>query len=109
MTSTASAAVGDCNNRTPRLLRRGLRRHGYPACVMTIGMSIFLIAIGAILKYAITADLEGIDIQTVGVILMVAGLIGLVISILYTLLWSSDRGAGVPPPPRDVPPRRDRY
>jgi Domain of unknown function (DUF6458) len=76
---------------------------------MTIGMSIFLIAIGAILKYAITADLEGIDIQTVGVILMVAGLIGLVISILYTLLWSSDRGGVPPPPPRDVPPRRDRY
>jgi hypothetical protein len=109
VTSTASIAVGDCNNPDPRLLRRRAPAHGYPACVMTIGMSIFLIAVGAILKYAVTADLEGIDIQTVGVILMVAGLIGLVISILYTLLWSSDRGSAAPPPPHDAPSRRDRF
>ncbi|MGH2959213.1 MAG: DUF6458 family protein, partial [Solirubrobacterales bacterium] len=40
---------------------------------MTIGGSIFLIAVGAILKFAVTATVAGIDIQVVGVILMVAG------------------------------------
>jgi Domain of unknown function (DUF6458) len=48
---------------------------------MTIGGSIFLIAIGAILAFAVTATVAGIEIQTVGVILMVAGAIGLVIGL----------------------------
>jgi uncharacterized protein DUF6458 len=49
---------------------------------MQIGLSITLIAAGAILKYAITADVSGIDIQVVGVILMVVGILGLAISLL---------------------------
>ena len=48
---------------------------------MTIGGSIFLIAIGAILAFAVTASVAGIEIQTVGVILMAAGAIGLVIGL----------------------------
>ena len=56
---------------------------------MTIGMSIFLIAVGAILKFAVTASVAGIEIQTVGVILMVAGALGLVIGLA---MWASDRG-----------------
>ena len=48
---------------------------------MTIGGSIFLIAVGAILAFAVTATVAGIEIQTVGVILMVAGAIGLVIGL----------------------------
>jgi hypothetical protein len=55
---------------------------------MTIGTSIFLIAVGAILKYAVTATVAGIDIQTVGVILMVAGALGLVIGLF---LVATDR------------------
>jgi hypothetical protein len=55
---------------------------------MTIGMSIFLIALGAILSFAVTATVAGIEIQTVGVILMVAGAIGLVIGLF---LFASDR------------------
>ena len=51
---------------------------------MTIGSSIFLIAIGAILRYAVTASVAGVDIQVVGLILMIAGVIGLVIG-LYML------------------------
>lgn len=47
-----------------------------------------LIAIGAILNYAVTADVEGIDIQTVGVILMLIGILGLILSLLYTFVWS---------------------
>jgi hypothetical protein len=56
---------------------------------MTIGTSIFLIAVGAILKYAVTASVAGIKIETVGVILMVAGAIGLVIGLF--LLTQSRR------------------
>jgi hypothetical protein len=58
---------------------------------VTIGTSLFLIAIGAILKYAVTAHVSGIDIQTVGVILMVVGVIGLILG-LYLLMrarWSA--------------------
>jgi hypothetical protein len=80
---------------------------------MTIGTSILLIAAGAILKYAVTAHVSGIDIQTVGVILMLVGILGLILSLLYTFVWS-DRarargGAGYEDPPtRNLPPR-DRY
>lgn len=49
---------------------------------MYIGTSIFLIAVGAILRYAVTATVAGIEIQTAGTILIVVGVIGLLISIL---------------------------
>ncbi len=49
---------------------------------MYIGTSIFLIALGAILKFAVTATVAGFSIQTAGVILIVAGLVGLIISFL---------------------------
>lgn len=80
---------------------------------MTIGTSILLIAVGAILKYAVTAHVSGIDLQTVGVILMLVGILGLILSILYTFVWSDRaraRGAGGydEPPTRNIPPR-DRY
>jgi len=48
---------------------------------MTIGSSLLLIAVGAILKYAVTAHVAGIDLQVVGVILMVVGVVGLVLGI----------------------------
>jgi hypothetical protein len=44
-------------------------------------MSIFLIAVGAILRYAVTVTISGVELQTVGLILMIAGIIGLVISL----------------------------
>jgi Domain of unknown function (DUF6458) len=44
-------------------------------------MAIFLIALGAILRYAVNASVEGIEIDTVGLILMVVGIIGLVIAL----------------------------
>ena len=59
---------------------------------MTIGGSLFLIAVGAILAYAVTATVAGVDIQTVGVILMVAGVVGLVIGLF--LLMSERRRVG---------------
>ena len=48
---------------------------------MTIGLSLFAIAIGAILRFAVTAQVAGISISTVGVILMVVGAIGLIVSL----------------------------
>jgi hypothetical protein len=64
---------------------------------MTIGTSLFLIAAGAILKFAVTAHVSGVDLHVVGVILMVVGAVGLGIG-LY-LLTRGGR-ADVPPPPR---------
>ena len=52
---------------------------------MYIGTSIFLIALGAILKFAVTATVAGFDVQTAGVILMVAGIVGLVASMFLEL------------------------
>jgi hypothetical protein len=53
-----------------------------------IGTSIFLIALGAVLKYAVTASVEGIDLNVVGVILMVAGIVGLLLSLLWMTIWA---------------------
>lgn len=51
---------------------------------MGIGTSIFLIAVGAILKFAVHTSVSGISLQTVGVILMVAGVIGLILTFMWT-------------------------
>ena len=48
---------------------------------MGIGTSLLLIAIGAILKFAVDASVQGIEIATVGVILMIVGVVGLLISL----------------------------
>ena len=74
---------------------------------MQIGTSILLIAVGAVLKYAVTATVSGIDIQTVGLILMIAGIVGLIISLLYMALWA-DRTAPARDPRLDPPPPPDR-
>jgi hypothetical protein len=46
-----------------------------------IGTSLFLIAVGAILYFAVDADISGLEISTVGIILMVVGVLGLLISL----------------------------
>jgi uncharacterized protein DUF6458 len=52
---------------------------------MTIGGSIFLVAVGAILRYAVTDSISGVNLATVGLILMIAGIVGLVIGLfMYT-------------------------
>ena len=53
---------------------------------MGIGVSVFLIAVGAILAFAIDVTTDGVNLDTVGVILMVVGGIGLLASMLF---WSS--------------------
>jgi hypothetical protein len=61
---------------------------------MGIGTSIFLIATGAILKFAVTTSVSGIKIATVGVILMVVGVVGLCISLIW--LMQNRRVVGAP-------------
>ena len=56
---------------------------------MGIGTSIVLIAIGAILKFAVSASAHGFNIQTAGVILMVLGIVGLIISVLWMTIWAN--------------------
>ena len=58
---------------------------------MGIGVSIFLVALGAILTFAVEATVEGLDIATVGVILMIVGAIGLLFSLLFWSSWSGTR------------------
>ncbi len=53
---------------------------------MGLGVSIFLIAVGAILTWAVNASVSGLELQTIGVILMVVGALGLVLSMIF---WSS--------------------
>jgi nitrogen fixation-related uncharacterized protein len=58
---------------------------------VTIGTSIVLVAIGAILKWAVSARVNGFNIQTAGTVVFVVGLVGLALSIMYTFWWSASR------------------
>lgn len=69
---------------------------------MGIGTSILLIAVGAILRYAVTVTVSGIELQTVGLILMIVGIIGLVISLAVLFMANDNR----PRPTDDSPTRR---
>jgi Domain of unknown function (DUF6458) len=51
-----------------------------------LGLSLFLVAIGAILAFAITDSMAGVDLYTMGIILLVVGLVGTVLSMLF---WTS--------------------
>jgi hypothetical protein len=52
-----------------------------------IGTSLFLIAVGAILYFAVNASISGLSIATVGLILMIVGIVGLVISLFLISSW----------------------
>lgn len=76
---------------------------------MGIGTSLFLIAAGAILRYAVTVSSSAVNVQTVGLILMIVGVVGLVISLLWITVWS-DRRRHADVSDREVPPtQRYRY
>jgi sulfite exporter TauE/SafE len=77
--------------------RDGARTEG----TLTIGTSLFLIAVGAILKFAVTAHVEGVNLHTVGVILMIVGGIGLAIGLF--LLARARSATTYPPSPPPVP------
>jgi uncharacterized protein DUF6458 len=69
---------------------------------MGIGTSLFLIAVGAILYFAVNATISGLEIATIGLILMIVGVVGLVISLVF--LNSARRS-----PDRAVVRERDVY
>ena len=60
---------------------------------MGIGTSIFLIAIGAILRWGVADAIEGVNLAVIGLILMVVGVIGLLISLFWANLFTRDRAA----------------
>jgi uncharacterized membrane protein YidH (DUF202 family) len=69
---------------------------------MTIGASLFLIAVGAILRWAVIDSIEGVDLTTVGLILLIVGVVGLAIGLWQTQRTSRGvRHDEVPPPPAD--------
>jgi len=83
---------------------------------MTIGGSLLLIAVGAILRYATNLDVQGIELDTVGLILMIVGIVGFVIALIYEMavvrersrfyrFWGRDRAAAPPADP-NAPTRR---
>jgi hypothetical protein len=81
---------------------------------MTFAGSIFLIAVGAVLRFATHFHVKGVDLKTIGLILMIAGVVGLAIAIWQWAVWSrrprqaevlvDDRRAA-DPGYRDSPPR----
>jgi hypothetical protein len=60
---------------------------------MGISVSLILIAVGAILTWAVTATVSGVDINVVGVILMIVGAAGLILSMLFWSSWGGFRTA----------------
>ncbi|HET8955661.1 MAG TPA: DUF6458 family protein [Solirubrobacterales bacterium] len=72
---------------------------------MTIGAGIFLIAVGAILKFATNIHVQGVSIDTIGVILMIAGAAGLLIGLFQEIVWSRRTR---PVAPGEVPPVEER-
>lgn len=74
---------------------------------MAIGISLVLIAAGAILRYAVTESVSGVELPTVGLVLMIVGIVGLAFSLLELLLWAPRRRrVGEPARRYEEPSRR---
>jgi hypothetical protein len=58
---------------------------------MGLGVSLFLIAVGAILTFAVNASVSGVSLDTIGWILMIVGVVGILLSLVF---WSSWGGVG---------------
>ena len=73
---------------------------------MGIGTSILLIAVGAILRWGVSDAISGIDLPVIGLILMICGVLGLAISLLWANVWRRDRTVATE---RPVARERDIY
>jgi Domain of unknown function (DUF6458) len=92
---------------TPASDRFDARTSGIEARV-TIAGAIFLIAVGAILRYATNLRVEGVSIDTVGLILMIAGAAGLVLTFVYeSMVANRARRATALPDERGAEERRE--
>ena len=73
---------------------------------MGLGVGIFLTAIGAILAFAVNTSVSGIEIRTIGWILLIVGIAGIVLSMIFWSSWGGPAGVrrrtvvddGAPPP-----------
>jgi hypothetical protein len=61
---------------------------------MGLGVGIFMVAVGAILTWAVNVTTSGVDLQTVGVILMVVGAAGILLSMVFWSSWGGGMGRG---------------
>ncbi|MEO6398918.1 MAG: DUF6458 family protein [Tepidiformaceae bacterium] len=60
-----------------------------------MGISLFLIAVGAILAFAVSTTVSGIEVETIGIILMCVGFLGILMSLLFLMSFSPfNRGDG---------------
>lgn len=75
---------------------------------MGIGTSIFLIAVGAILRWGVSDSISGVNLPVIGLILMIVGAIGLVLTFFWMTMWR-DRTAGRGYREREVVRDRDPY
>lgn len=73
---------------------------------MGLGTSIFLVAVGAILRYAVHVTAHGFSIHTIGLILMIVGVLGALLSLLSMTIWSRQRERAVPVADPGAPPTR---
>jgi hypothetical protein len=71
---------------------------------MGLGVSLFLIAVGAILTWAVNATVSGLELTTIGVILMIVGIVGLVLSMIFWSSWGGWGGERRRTYVEDVPP-----
>ena len=76
---------------------------------MTIGGALFVIAVGAILRYAVEDSIKGVELQTVGLILMLVGLAGLLFGIYYAFIRREPGDARYARRYDDAPPPPPRY
>ena len=72
---------------------------------MGIGASIFLLAVGAILAFAVEWTVQGVDLEAVGIILMIAGCLGLAVTLAMMNRSSGTRVTEYEDPTRRPPPR----
>jgi hypothetical protein len=83
---------------------RGIVLTGY-TLAMSIGGSLFLIAAGAILRYAVTWNPQDVNVHTVGLILIIVGIVGLILALMWMFVWApARRDAAATVPPREPPP-----
>jgi hypothetical protein len=76
---------------------------------MGISVSLILVAVGAVLTWAVTATTSGIDLNVVGVILMIVGLAGLVLSMVFWSSWGGFGGTSTTVVHRDRVVDRETY
>jgi uncharacterized membrane protein YidH (DUF202 family) len=72
---------------------------------MGLRTSLFLIAVGAVLRFAVSVTTHGFNLHTIGVILIIVGIIGLLVSVLWMGIWADRRRGVTAVRSREVPLR----